>query len=238
MIITANERMLNYYPEVIKRVLEFQALIGGESIEVDDIKNDISILVDEAYLLTMGEDRIAEWEKALSIPLNEENSLEDRRAVIIARIRAQGKLNTATINSIVNAFTGGTATSYFKDSTIHVEITPPPGNKQYKFENVERELLKKKPAHLGLKVTRHYATWGEVKDSYASWKAISRLNNWEDLLLWINPSADSEGVRSSDGRTLFGIDGKQISVTDGYASEYSASTINECIREAETLSGN
>lgn len=183
----SGERMLNYYPEVIKRILEFQALVKAEGFEVDFLQNDIDILVNEAYLTTMGEDRIAEWEKALGIVTAKGDTVEDRREVIIARIRGQGKLNTATISSIVNAFTGGTAISYFENSTIYVKITPPPDNKQFKFENVERELRKKKPAHLDLRVTRNYATWGEVKDNYASWDAIDQLNSWEDLILWIAP---------------------------------------------------
>ena len=184
MSIIATERMLNYYPDVIKRVLEYQALIGGEGVEVDTLKNEISILVDEAYLLTMGENRVIEWEQALGIPHDSGNSLEDRREVIVARIRAQGKLNTATINAIVNAFTGGTAISYFENSTIYVKITPPPGNKQYKFENVERELRKKKPAHLDLVVTRNYATWGEVNTNHANWGEVdTTYGTWENVLL-------------------------------------------------------
>ena len=190
MTILSDERMLNYYPDVIKRILEFQALIGAEGIEVDDVSNEIDILVNEAYLTTMGEDRIAEWEKALGIIYSKDDTLDDRRDVIIARIRGQGKLNTATISAIVNAFTGGTAISYFENSTIYVKITPPPDNKQYKFENVEREIRKKKPAHLDLVVTRNYSTWGDVKNHYASWNTINQLSNWEELMVWLVPTVE------------------------------------------------
>jgi uncharacterized protein YmfQ (DUF2313 family) len=179
--------MLSYYPDVIKQISEFQALIGAEGVEIDELTNEVTVLVDEAYLTTMGEDRIAEWEKALGIPYSPNDTLDDRREVIVARIRGQGKLNTETISSIVNAFTGATAISYFADSTIYVKIIVPPDNKQYKFENVEREIRKKKPAHLDLKVTRNYSTWGDVKDNYASWEEVSQLESWEDLMLWIVP---------------------------------------------------
>lgn len=183
----SGERMFSYWPQAIQQILEFQALIRPEGFEIDFLSNDIDLAVNEAYLLTMGEERISAWEKALGISHSAEDTVEDRRDAVIARIRGQGKLNTALIDAIVNAFTGGTAISYVENSTLYVKITPPPTNKQYKFDNVVRELEKKVPAHLGLVVTRNYATWGEVKDNYADWNAISQLANWEDLMLWIAP---------------------------------------------------
>ena len=181
------ERMLTYWPQAIRQILEFQALIRAEGFEIDFLSGDIEVSVNEAYLTTMGESRVAEWEKALGIITSNDETLQDRRDTIIARIRGQGKLNTALINAIVSAFTGGTAISYVENSVLYVKITPPPGNKQYKFENVKRELEKKVPAHLGLVVIRNYATWGEVKDNYADWNAINQLSNWEELKLWIAP---------------------------------------------------
>lgn len=183
----SGERMFSYWPEAIRQILEFQALIKPEGFEIDFLSNDIDLAVNEAYLLTMGEERIAEWEKMLGISVGIDDTVEDRRDTVIARIRGQGKLNTALINSIVSAFTGGTAISYIENSTLYVKITPPPENKQYKFDNVVRELENKVPAHLGLYVTRNYATWGEVRDNYADWNAVNKLANWEELMLWIAP---------------------------------------------------
>lgn len=186
---TSNERMREYYPEAIRRILEFQALLHGEGAEIDDLKNGVSTVVNEAYLTTMTEDRIAEWEKALGIKVSGDDSLQDRRDVIIARIRGQGKLNTATINSIVGAFTEGTAESYIQDSVLHVDITPPPNNKQYKFDNVEGEIKNKLPAHLGLSVKRNYSTWGDIKNGLTDWNAVKNLANWEELKVYIKPKS-------------------------------------------------
>lgn len=183
----SGERMLNYYPQVIQQILEFQAIIKSEGFEVDFLKNDIELMVNEAYLTTMGEERVASWEKALGMYYSADDTLDDRRDAVVARIRGQGKLNTALIDAIVGAFTGGTAISYIENSVLYVKITPPPTNRQFKFENVVREISKKVPAHLGLNVIRNYATWGEVKDNYADWNAIKQLPSWEELILWIAP---------------------------------------------------
>ena len=185
------ERMTNYYPEVIKRLLEFQGIIDGEYHEFELLGECGDRIINDAYLLTMTEDRISEWEKALEIAVTEGDTLQDRREVIIARIRGQGKLNTALINSIVSAFTNGTAESWFEDSVLHVDITPPPNNKQFKFPNVERELMKKIPAHLGLMVRRNYATWGEIADNFTDWNDVmNSFVNWEEVATYVAPEKE------------------------------------------------
>lgn len=185
---TSADRMLSYYPDVIKSLLEFQALMAAEGAEIDAIKAELENVLDDAYLQTMRLDRIQQWEKALGLAVEATDTIEDRRDAIIARLRVSGKLNTAMISNIVGAFTNGsTAVSYIKDGVLHVKINPPANNKQYKFANVERELLLRIPAHLGLSVTRNYATWGEIKDNFATWSKIAEGNTWEDLLLYISP---------------------------------------------------
>ena len=50
----AGVRMLDYYPEVIKKIYEFQALMYAEGFEVDFAKSDIDMVANEAWLQTMG----------------------------------------------------------------------------------------------------------------------------------------------------------------------------------------
>lgn len=193
-ITISGQRMFNYYPLVVQQILEFEAVIKSEGFEIDFLKNDVQLLVNEAYLTTMSEERVARWEKALGMFYSKEDTLQDRRDAVVARIRGQGKLNTRLINAIVNAFTGGTAISYVENSALHVKITPPPNNKQFKFDNVKRELAKKVPAHLGLEVVRNYATWGEVKDGFSDWNGVNELASWEDLFYWVAPLQNDDVI--------------------------------------------
>ena len=180
------ERMNSYYPEVIRSIKEFQAIIDAEYPEFEDLEIAKNSIVENAYLSTMGESRIMEWEKILNIKPVENSSLSDRRETIMARIRGQGKLNSELINSIVNTFTGGTANSWIEDSVLYVEITPPPTNKQYIFANVEQELAKKVPAHLGFQVSRNYFEWKEIKANYPTWKDVkNNFNSWNDVYLFV-----------------------------------------------------
>lgn len=180
------QRMIEYYPQVISCIQEFKAIIKAEYPEIEDINAGKDRVIEDAYLLTMTEERIESWEKILGIAPLANSTLGDRRDTIIARIRGQGKLNTALINSIVNAFTGGKAESWVEDSVLYVIITPPPTNKQYQFANVEQELSKKVPAHLGFKVSRNYFTWGDIKNNHTDWGEVStELETWNDVYLFV-----------------------------------------------------
>lgn len=178
--------MNNYYPQVLQSILEFQAILDAEAPEFEKLDENNERVISDAYLTTMTETRIEEWENMLGIQPLEDSTVDDRRDTIIARIRGQGKLNSKTINDIVKTFTGGTANSWIENSTLYVEITPPPNNKQYRFENVEQEVSKKVPAHLDFKVSRNYYTWGEIKNTYATWGDVnSSFGKWEDVLLFV-----------------------------------------------------
>lgn len=180
------ERMNDYYPQVIQAILEFQAIIDAEYPEFEELEKGNNNALADAYLLTMTEDRIQEWEAMLGIHPVEGSSVDDRRDTVVARIRGQGKLNTKLINAIVGTFTGGTANAWVEDNILYVEVTPSPTNKQYRFENVEQELAKKIPAHMGFKVSRNYYDWNEIKSSFATWGDVkSNLDTWTDVYLFI-----------------------------------------------------
>lgn len=179
-------RMLGYYPQVIQCITDFKAIVDAEYPEFDLLDGSKERVLNDAYLSTMSIDRIIEWEKILKIVPLDGSSEQDRRDTIMARIRGQGKLNTALINSIVNTFTGGTANSWIENSVLYVEITPPPENKQYKFANVERELSLKVPAHLGFNIQRNYFEWEEVKAECATWGDVyDTFDTWNDILIFV-----------------------------------------------------
>lgn len=203
MEINYNERMWDYYPEVIKAVLEFQAIINSEAPAIESINNGLQRVLDDAYLRTMSEDRIKQWEKVLDIQPIQGSTYEDRRETIIARILGQGKLNSENIEKIVSTFTGGTANSWVANRTLYVEVTPPPNNKNYQFANVEQELKRKIPAHLGFKVERNYFTWGDVNKDHTNWQQVydennpndgnERDNGWREVLFFV-PTGFETGV--------------------------------------------
>lgn len=192
LTINYNEQMLNYYPEVIKAIREFQVMMETESIEVEEMHQKLTQLLSDAYVSTASETRISQWEQFLGItPLEQgDDSLDtwlaDRRETVLARLYSSPKLNSQSIADIVKIFTGGNANSWFKDGTIYVEITPPPENKSYKFANVEQELKHKVPAHLGFQVSRNYYTWEEVNSKFKTWQEVKdEFDTWNDVYVFV-----------------------------------------------------
>lgn len=181
-------RMFGYYPDIIKNLKEFQAVIDAEYPEFCQLKIERGRVLSNAWMETMQEDRISQWEQWLSISPLPDSTLQDRRETIMARVYGGYKLNTESISNIVSMFTRGGAESWFEDSTIHVRIYPPPGNKQYKFENVETELTRRKPGHLDIDVRRGYATWEEIKDNFTSWQDVKdNFETWDDIRYYVAP---------------------------------------------------
>ena len=178
--------MIEYYPEVIQKILEFQAIIDGEAPEIEALSDGVERVTTGAYLTTMSEERTVQWEHLLGIQPLLDSTLDQRRDTIIARIRGTGKLNTELINLIVYTFTGGTAKSFVNNGTLYIRITPPPENKQYQFKDVEQEIMRKVPAHLRCEITRNYYTWNDVKNDYSTWETLStEQDSWNSVLLLI-----------------------------------------------------
>ena len=177
------ERMIGYYPSIIQSIQEFQSIIDSEYPEFEETSNGVNQVTQDAWLTTMSEDRIRQWEEILEITPYPTSTLVDRREVIIARLRGQGKLNTELINSIVATFTGGTAISWIEDSVIHIQVQLPRDNKSFILDNLVQELELKIPAHLGCEITRNYNAWNDVNGKYATWQDVYDYHDtWYDVL--------------------------------------------------------
>lgn len=176
-------RMIGYYPKVIQSILEFQAIVDGEYPEIENVSSEIQNVISDAYLLTMSENRIIQWENILGIRAIESSSLDDRRETIIARIRGQGKLNSELISSIVKTFTDGACESWIEDSTLNVRLLPSQSGKEYLLENVIQEIVSKVPSHLAYSIVEAWQLWNDVNNSQISWQSTKNTHTtWKNVL--------------------------------------------------------
>lgn len=200
------ERMKGYYPQVIRNIKEFNGIIDGEYPEFENLNLSLENVLNNAYLMTMDENRLVEWEKLLNLIPLIGSTVEDRRESVIAAIRGQGKLNTKVIEAIVASFTGGTAESWIIDSKLYVKVLPPPNSKVYIFDNVESSLASKIPAHLELKVFRNYAKWDEIKSYAETWGGVDEnFATWNDVNFFSSSTGGDdifEYIVDEDGNTI------------------------------------
>lgn len=177
--------LIKYLPHFMQDVREYQELFSPIDDEINILYPYIESIFAEMIIMYCSEARIEEWERNLKIVPT--GTLEERRLYIKAVLRGNGKLNEAKIKSIVNAFTGSDALVTFYDSTIFVKVLSPSHGEIYRFPDVERALKPLIPAHLGLSVTRNYATWADVKNNYGSWENVASAADWEEIKNWIAP---------------------------------------------------
>jgi hypothetical protein len=181
------ERMKGYLPSAISSITEFHCVLDGESQEFNTLNIAKDRVIADAYLPTMSEQRIAQWEKYLGIRPLESATLDDRRNIIIARIRGQGKLNTHLINTIVKTVTGQGCKCWLENNTLHVSLLLFDDSKismEDAITNVTNELALKLPAHIGLTVDIAYVRWDEVNAKHGNWTGVrTTYGTWEDVIL-------------------------------------------------------
>lgn len=183
-----NEQMMNYYPEVIKSIKEFQALVKTQSLQVEELHEGLTKILGNAFINTADESRIVDWEKSLNIIPAPQGGydyntwLDNRRSTILARLYSVEKLNTKSISDIVSIFTGGTADSWLIDNTLYVKVFPPKDNKDFSLDSVVAELKMKLPAHLNLVAYKTYTTWNTIKSHFPTWGDISdEVDTWNGV---------------------------------------------------------
>lgn len=178
----AGTKMIGWYPTTVVAVDALRAVNDVVGHELDNARARGALLNNNAFLFWMDESRLAEWENALEIDVPENSTVEERRNVIIAKIRGQNKFNVSNIKSIVKTFTGGDAEVTVANGVISVKVLPPNNGQLYNQSALVWELKNKIPAHMQLNIERYYSTWGDVKNNETSWQSIrSGYTNWDAL---------------------------------------------------------
>lgn len=178
----AGTKMIGWYPTTVVAVDALRAVNDVVGHELDNARARGALLNNNAFLFWMDESRLAEWENALEIDVPENSTVEERRNVIVAKIRGQNKFNVSNIKSLVKTFTGGDAEVTVADGVISVKVLPPNNGQLYNQSALVWELKNKIPAHMLLNIERYYSTWGDVKNNETSWQSIrSGYTNWVAL---------------------------------------------------------
>ena len=177
-----------YLPIIFRDVAEYRALSEAETPFVEELEVATNRIVDESFLSTMSEVRLAEWEQALGI-VPSTTSLAQRRSVVLSRFRGTGKLNKTLIQSMVNAFTGGTAKVEFAEGVLRVSVAPPSSSfEDFSLDALANELYKRKPAHVLLNLELAYITWEQIKSGVPSWEDLrDSFEDWNEVYLFYTP---------------------------------------------------
>ena len=181
VLVLSAKRMMEYLPPFWHEYAEMKQILQNEGAEIDSLDEDSQYILTDAFLYTMTERRIEEWESWLGLPPT--GTLEERRLAILNYFAVISKMTKESIQVLVaQLYQGARAIVRFKDSTIKITIKPLPEHdtEEIEFELLINQLALRKPTHLPLFVDRYIGTWNEVKQGFTSWGVVkARRTNWQ-----------------------------------------------------------
>ena len=149
----------HYLPKHVYKTNVFGQILDSEQEEIDLLNNNLVDLLNNTQIET------ATWqlrylERLYGITIDESDTLENRRARIIAKKRSVGvDFNNENIKNICRSFSGGEVEvhphleeDYFVIEFVSTKGTPP------KIEDLYNLIEEIKPAHLGVEYKFKYNT--------------------------------------------------------------------------------
>ncbi|MFX3631843.1 MAG: putative phage tail protein [Candidatus Pristimantibacillus sp.] len=173
---TALERLKAYLPDYYDGIVEMDALVATEGLEFDGLYSDIETLLNEAYpeSSTIFLDR---YERDLHILVDPTKPVEQRRSVIISKMRGNGKVSGSMLKNVAQAYDGGTVDvsvdipNYTIIVTFIDTVGIPPN-----LDDLTQALEDIKPAHMNIEFKLRYLLIREIHN-------VMKLNQIEAVTL-------------------------------------------------------
>ena len=177
-----DRKLIDYVPQYYGDILESSEIFSSEDKEIARFYENLNDLLIQfrAGTATWG---LKEWERIIGVETDETKPIEERRSVVIAKLRGFGVVNAAHIESVAEAFQGGDikVTEKPGEYKVQVEFTSVYGvpSNLDDLTTILREII---PAHLEIEYKFKYVTYSVVKTAYANydeWKGTG--NTYQDI---------------------------------------------------------
>ena len=151
--------MLEYLPPVLRRVRDFQCLMGAYEGEVSALWGLERETEDNFYLFTADGRGLAHWENILGIVPREESSLAARRQMVAARLGQTTPYDWRAFLAFLTALTGSEKAYRAELSGLRLEVSLGPAWREL-WDVVWEMMLYVVPANIEMRVIRVYNTHG------------------------------------------------------------------------------
>ena len=94
--------LIDYYPRVVGQIREMKEICKAEQPEFDNISKEIDRLLANMFIATSDEHGIARFEEELGIVPTLEQSIEERRIVVLIRVAKKNLSFKDILNLIQN----------------------------------------------------------------------------------------------------------------------------------------
>lgn len=156
------ERLMDYYPEYYKDLLEINELVRTEANEIKSAKDTLSNFSDEAFIDSATDHGLDRLETIYKIVPPSDASFEERREVLKSQKRGFDKLSSDSIKNITDAFTNGDVIVKFEPSKVLVQFVSVLGIPS-NISEVTSYLEVRKPAHLSIEFIFIYRRYEQLK---------------------------------------------------------------------------
>jgi len=112
--------------------------------------------------------------------------LDQRRALIKARLKSKGKINLSKIDNICESWINGQVDSSISGSKIYVKFISVGGIPEG-IEDLEATLLDIIPAHLKINLEYSFMTWDMLEAHNWTWDELESQNlTWDELEILVS----------------------------------------------------
>lgn len=163
--------LTRYVPPFLAQIRELAEIYRTEGYEAGQLKYDLADLLDQCFIVTATWG-LALWEQMYGVDTNLALSYEQRREILMARLRGQGTTTKKMIQETAAAFSGGEVQVIEDNPHSHfiirfVGVKGIPRNMQA-FIGMLEEI---KPAHLSYEFQYTYTVWDNL--SGFTWDGLS-----------------------------------------------------------------
>lgn len=142
-----NIDLKDYWPLVIKRILEFEKIADAENLEINNLWAAHKGVLDNQFIKTLTEEGCERWENILNIVPMGTDTLEDRRFRILARINADLPFTFRQLENMLYALCGDDYTCELVNNEYKLVVRLALGVRR-QYDEVSSLLKKVVPANL------------------------------------------------------------------------------------------
>lgn len=157
------EVWMSYLPSYYQNIREMKTIAEVEGAELDRLAYDIEDVMNQSYPETATW-ALSRYEQELNVPVNLAKPVEQRRSVVISKMRGSGKVSGSMLKSVAQAYERGSIDVSVQPEEYKIKIRfvdtyglPP------NLNDLKAAIEEIKPAHLAVEYSLRYLTIAEAE---------------------------------------------------------------------------
>lgn len=185
------KEMMSYLPDYYANSRVMTSIIDSQGSEMDKLHQALSETLDQNFIATStwGLDI---WEREYEVASSPGQDLEQRRSVVLSKIRGIGTVTSELIRNVASAYAKGTVEIVENELpspyTVSIKFIDTRGipDSMPALKSVAREVI---PAHLDILYLYTYLNWSELDAAEFTWNQLDEAGLTWTAFEKLNPSA-------------------------------------------------